>query len=345
MRKLKQEETYLFCSQMAMIISSGLGIQEGLRLMQEESKGSYLQEVCEALNKEIIMEGSLSLAVKKLDCFDHYMTEMLTVGEESGHMDSVLEELVVYYERMIDLKGQLKEAITYPLVLLATMVVVVGIIVVKVLPIFQDVLHNLGTELSQFSLMFMQVGQTFGMVCFVILLVLAVVLALSMIYQKTHPNAEISKKFLSSFFLSKKLYYQTEMAHITYAIALFLSSGYPLEQALGYLKTFANHPVIAKKLAVIEKEIKMGTSFVEANRKENLYQGMYANMVSIGFQSGKSDDVMKSLASLYEKEVEQSIARFLNVIEPAIVAILSVIVGIILLSVMLPLMSIMTSIS
>lgn len=339
--KFKNEEAFEFCTQMSMILSSGLSIQEGLEIIAADSDNAHMKDVCKKLRDNVLAYGSFYQAVKYENYFDSYMIHMIEIGEVSGHLDGVMNELADYYERGVDLQMQLKEALLYPLVLLIMMWVVVGIIVWKVLPIFADVLSNMGSPLPDSAMTMMYFGKVFAWGSFVVLsLILLIILYIILRLKYSKKN---TSSFLSHFILTKKLYHNVMMARMTYALSLFVAGGYDMEESLSYLPEIIDENKTKERLLQCLKRMKEGESFVSVLQKEHLYEGAYANMIITGFHSGKSDDVMKKVASLYEKDVDISISSFLNTIEPLIVIFLSLIVGVILLSVMLPLMSIMSS--
>lgn len=340
MAKFKTEETFEFCTQMSMILASGLSIQEGLEIMAQDTQNAVMKEACLVFIENVKEHGSFYMAIKEEPYFDTYAIHMIEIGEVSGNLDAVMKELSVYYERSYDLQRQLKEALVYPFILLIMMWVVVGIVVWKVLPIFAKVLHNMGSPLSGSANTMMEFGNTFALISFVILTILVILVLFIVISARKGGNA----KFLSGFFMTKKLYHNITMARMTYAFSLFISSGYEMQEALSYLPEIVDEPKVKEQLLRCRKGMEEDHSFEEMMQSERLYQGVYANMIITGFHSGKGDEVMKKVSSLYEKDVDASIGSFLNTIEPMIVIILSLIVGIILLSVMLPLMSIMTTI-
>lgn len=337
---LNTEEMFDFFTQMGMVLESGLSIAEGLEIIEQDSMEVHLKEVCRQLRPHVEQEGSFHTALLAVPVVDHYAMHMIEIGEVSGTLDNVMRELALYYERNADLKQSLKEAMSYPSILLVMMWAVVGIIVWKVLPIFEKVLLNMGSVLSASAQTMMDFGRIFAWVSFLVLSALLVVLLIVYIVMKRKGTL----RFLSRFFLTKKLYHNMSMAKMSYALSLFVSAGYGMEEALGYVIDVVEDSRLIHKLKACKEGLKQEEAFAYVLQKEKLYQGIYANLIITGFQSGKSEEVMKKVSDLYEKAVDDSISAFLNMIEPAIVIFLSLIVGIILLSVMLPLMSIMSSI-
>lgn len=223
------------------------------------------------------------------------------------------------------------------------MTIIVGILVFKVLPIFEKVMDDMGASMHSTSRVMMHFGQGFALVAFVILIVIFLGIVLFKVLAK---DQEKKDAFLSRFFLTKKLVDTMALAKLTYALSLFISSGYPLEETIQYLPSFITHKPLKEKMeAVNQKMQKENCSFMDALSQAQVYSGSTLSYLSIGLRSGKQEEVLKKLVDLYENQVDESTSKFINIIEPTIVTICSLIVGIILLSIMLPLMGIMSSIS
>lgn len=338
---LTSEELYMLASSLTIIMKSGIPLSEGFQMLEEEYQTGQIQQVCKKTQASLALGNPLYQAMQESESFPLYMTHMIELGETCGCLDIVCKELADYYEREADLKNQLKHAVSFPLVLLVMMFLVLAILLFKVLPIFQNVLHSLGSELSTFALGFMNFGNLLATGGFYILLVVLCVIILSLLFQKRKNNME--HPFLETFFLTKHLYQGITMAKITYAFSLFLASGSNMEEALEFVPQLIGHSAIKKRLATCQIAYHTGNNFAQSLKSSELYEGLSLSMLEVGFRSGHGDEVMHQLADTYEKKVEDEIANFLNVLEPTIVAVLSVLVGIILLSVMMPLMSIMSS--
>ncbi len=340
--KLNFEEKYAFTTQMAMILDAGFDMMEGVEMIAQESENMHIQSVCQDMLHYFKEDSRLSYAVLKSDAFDHYMIHLLEVGEMSGHLDEAMLSLSQYYERMNDMSRQLQQALTYPIVLLLMMFVVIGVIVFKVLPIFENVLKSLGSDLSQYAYTFMRCGQIFSFIGFCILLCVLLLMIAFYVYAKiTHTS--LLTLFIDKVPLMKKLSQALSRAQMTYALSMFMSSGYELENAVEYTIPLVQEKTLQNQLKNCLQDMRNQISFLDAIAKYHIYQGMKLNMLQVGEKTGRIDQVLSKLAMTYQDEVNASITHFLNVVEPAIVTFLSVIVGIVLLSVMLPIVSILSS--
>lgn len=340
--KLTMSEKYMFCNQMAMILESGFSLNQGVTMVYEEMDDKNIKGVLQEVAKYLDEQVSFSEAINLTKAFDDYMVNLVKVGETSGNLDDVMQSLSEYYARIDDITNKLKQALTYPIILIIMMVVVVGIIVFKVLPIFKDVLNGLGSDLSSYANSFMEFGQIFSLICFAVLLVLVIVIIAGYLYQRvTHVN--VLSNVVQKSFLTRKLSRALNKAQITYALSLFISSGYDLQEAMKFVPKLVDDKQLRANLEKCNEDLINGDSFVEVIKKYQIYQGMQLNMIQVGFKTGQVDIIMKQLSNSFREEVSRAIDQFLNIIEPTIVTLLSLVVGIVLMSVMLPLISIMSS--
>lgn len=343
MKKNWNRENTLLCEQLAMILQSGILLSDGIRAIGQEVKEAEYRQILMTMADQLDQQMSFSEALKDAKIFDDYMINMVDIGEKSGYLDNVMTQLAIYYRRIDETKEKIKEAISYPSILILMMLVVISILVVKVLPLFQQVLNNLGAQLSAFALALMSLGNGLAQYGFIVLIIIAVVVMIFFIKLKMGSKNRSMMSLLSSFVLTRRLGQDMAVAQFAYAMSLLLNSGYDTDESLAMIPKMLDDAKLNTKIEAMRQKMKEGNSFQQAMMESGIFKGIYNRILTIGFKAGKSEETMAKIAQEYEDEVDSSINRFLNVIEPTLVGVLSIIVGIILLSVMLPLMSIMSS--
>ncbi|MCF0108836.1 MAG: type II secretion system F family protein [Erysipelotrichaceae bacterium] len=331
-------ECTVFTEQLSMIIEAGIPLADGIRAIGEEVDDKEYQKVLFRISDDMNDHKSLSEALKNAGVFDQYMVSMVEVGEKSGYLDNVMKQLSLYYHRIDSTREKLKDAITYPMVLVVMMLVVIAMLCIKILPLFRTVLRNMGTDLSAFASGAMNMGSILAIVALVILGVLFVAVVF-LIWKSDNGIIGILDKFT----LTRELAQKIAVSQFAFAMSLLLNSGYDTSQSLEMIPDMIGDEEIKKKVVGVKEKVDAGTSFSEALIGSKIFSGIYNRMLSIGFKAGKADETMAKISQEYENEVDTSIDRFLDIIEPTLVALLSLVVGIILLSVMLPLMSIMST--
>ena len=341
---LSPNEISTFCTQIAMILKSGIPVSEGVAIMREDMKNSDGQRIIGVIQDHVEAGEPLHMALAATGVFPKYVIDMTEIGQQSGRLDEVMDSLCDYYEREESIAQSVKSAITYPLIMIAMMVIVIGVLIVKVLPIFAQVFAQLGAEMSDFSVGIMNFGSAVGRYSAVIVGVIAVLAAAYFVMLATKGGRDMLSRFRATFFLTRKLSAKIASGRFASAMSLMLSSGLDTDQSLEMVGHLVDNVTISEKIAACKQYIAQGVSFSDALAKTEIFTGVYARMISVGFKTGSVDTVMKKLADRYEDEIDAQIGSTISILEPTLVAVLSIIVGMILLSVMLPLMGIMSSI-
>ena len=341
---LAASDISLFCSQTALILKAAIPMQDGMAAIQENIDSLEGKQLLKEIENSIAENGSLYTALSKTGAFPSYMVNMVNIGEKSGKLDNVMEALALYYDREDTLKKRVKSAVLYPFILILMMAAVIAILVIKVLPIFNQVFQDLGSDVSTSSAAVMSVGIAIGKYAFVVILVLAVLVVVGIIFAKTKKGAEVFTDLLSSFAVTRKLSGKIAAARFASVMSMLISSGYDTSEALDLVPKVMNNKTVISKIEKCKAGISAGSSFAQAITDAHMFPGIYSSMIHIGAKTGNLDTVMEKLAGLYDEDVDTSINNAVSVIEPVMVGVLSVIIGSILLSVMLPLMGIMSSI-
>lgn len=344
MKALSNTELTTFCSQFALILRSGISSLEGLSIMQEDSPKGEGQELLSGMIRTMEETGSLYEALTASEVFPPYLCSMVEIGEQSGRLDDVMASLSEHYRREDEMAKNIKSAVSYPLVMLGMMIVVIFVLIVKVLPVFNEVFQQLGTGLGGISGTILSLGKTVSRYALVFVLVAAVIAGLFLYFAFTIKGRRQIRVFARSFLPTRKLMEKIACSRFASGMYLSLSSGLDTDQSLEMVSRLVDHPVIQEKIRNIQALILEGTSFADAVSQTNMFSGIYARMVSIGYKTGAMDDVMKQISVQYDEEIDSRMSDLVAKLEPTLVAILSIIVGLILLSVMLPLMGIMSNI-
>lgn len=341
---LSTRELSAFCAQISMIMKAGITIGEGLSIMCEDTENTAGRDILEHLRSVVEDGGTFNSALASCGRFPKYMIDMTEIGEATGKLDDVMDSLCAYYEREDAISKNIKNAVTYPLVMIVMMVLVVLVLIVKVMPVFNDVFIQLGSEITGFSRSVMNLGAAIGRYSFVLLGIFAVLAVAFFIFRATDFGKKAIRRFGADFFMTRNINAKIASGRFASAMSLMLASGLDTDQSLDMVYNLVDNEYIRKKITSCKDLIAGGEAFSEALVKADMFTGVYARMLNVGYKTGSVDTVMRKLADRYEEEVDDQIGGVISVIEPTLVVILSLIVGMILLSVMLPLMGVMSSI-
>ena len=341
---LTSSEISAFCAQMSMILKSGISLTEGVEIMHDDAGNPAGREILGAILEELEIGAPLHVALTKSGKFPDYMLTMVEIGEAAGRLENVMESLTSYYEREEAISRAVRSAITYPLIMIIMMLAVITILVVQVMPIFNEVFMGLGAQMTGFSLAVMNFGEALGQYSFVVLGTAIGFIALFFIFRATKRGKSLLERFKENFFLTRDLYSKIASGKFASAMSLMLASGMDTDKSLEMVAKLVSTPIIKQKIIKCQLKLAQGARFSDALAEVGLFTGVYARMVSVAFRTGAMDSIMEKLAQRYEDETNNKINNIISIVEPTLVAVLSVIVGVILLSVMLPLMGIMAAI-
>ena len=329
-----------FCSQMAMILHSGISPLEGITIMLEDSTSEQEKEILQRILDTLMETADFSLSLKETGLFPSYLVHMVQIGEETGTLDEVMSALGEHYEREDSIAKSIRNAVTYPMIMIGMMLVVILVLLVKVMPIFNQVFVQLGTEMTGFSGALMQIGNAISRYSVVLVVLLAATAAALFFGSRTEKGKAVLVKFAKHFRFFSSMAQQQAGCRFADVMNLALRSGLTLE-----LATMLNQdPDFQVKLDACQKQVNEGEDLSHALFTSGILTGTYARLASIGQKTGSMDQVMKQVSDMYQEEIDTRISNTLAVLEPSLIIGLSLIVGIILLSVMLPLMGIMSGI-
>ena len=344
MKNLNNREIASFCSQVAMFQQAGITPVEGMRLLLSDAKTSEAKKIYEKIISTCMSGEPFYTGLESAEVFPEYVLHMAKLGEESGNLDDVMNSLASYYEREDEIADSIRSAISYPSIMIAMMFLVIIVLITKVLPIFNQVFIQLGSEMSGFSASLLKLGNQINTYSVVFLLLLILCVGLYFYATKTASGKRIVRKVLYKIPFTKKLYDNIAAGRFASGIALTTASGMDTYRSLDLVAQLVENDTIKEKIGICKKSLLNGSSFPEAIGECGIFSNFYTRMIAVGSKTGSTDTVMNKIADTYQKETTKKLADLISVLEPTLVIILSLIVGLILLSVILPLMGVMSSI-
>ena len=345
-RIMSSEELSSFCDQIALMLSSGMTLRDGIEMLAEdEMKDKSLKNRPYTNLYKIVDEtGSLYVALKENEeDWPSYMIEMVDIGEQTGRLEDIMLSLSTYYQREGRIRSAAVSAITYPLVLGVMLVVIIGILLWRVLPIFRRVLASLGVGASSSGSVLMQIGTWVGwgvLILIGLVVVAAIVIAILM---KTKAREGVLKFLKNLFPPVRRLTEKLSASRVAGILSLMLSSGFPMENALEMAPAALADQESIEKVGQIRQDMIAGDTFSDALSKSGLFADFHNRMLKVGAASGHEPQVMGKIAEIYEQQVEDGLDHLISIVEPTLVALLCVVIGAILLSVMLPMAGVLSA--
>ena len=341
---MTSEELSSFCDQIALMLNSGMTLRDGMEMLAEdETREKAKSHPYNDLLQTVEETGSLYAALKdQEERWPQYMIEMVGIGEETGRLEDIMVNLSSYYQREGRIRSAAVSAVTYPMVLGVMLVVIIAVLLWRVLPVFRRVLESLGVDAGSGSAL-MRIGTAAGWIVLA-LIGLAVIAALViLILTKTKYRAKVLSTLRNAFPPVRKVMQKLSSARVAGILGLMLSSGFPMENALEMAPAALTDEESAAKVRMIREHMMRDETFSEALAKSGLFADFHNRMLKVGAVSGHEPQVMTKIAEIYEEQAEDELGRLISIIEPTLVALLCVVIGAILLSVMLPMAGVLSA--
>lgn len=338
----------VFCDSVALMLSVGIQTDEAVHMLSEDMGDTPFGKTCKQIYKSLICGKDLAQSMKDTGAFPRYATDMIAVGERSGHLEDVLRSLSVYYNEESRLFSKIASSIGYPTALLCIMSVILLFAVVVILPVFIGVYERLSGSLTSGSFNEVSIAIGIGWVALIVTLAFALVFLVATIMMRSPSGRQSLLKLFEKIPLTKSAMYELALSRFVSALAVYVASGLNTDEAMGASLATVTHEELQGKVAsayelMIESE--NPRSIVQAINEVELFDQVYVRMLTVASRSGSLDDILIQLASLFFNEAIADIDEVVDSIEPIMAAFLTVAVGATLISVMLPLIGVMSSIS
>lgn len=341
---LSQEQLSALCSSMAMMLRSGVSIQEAAALYAQDPEDPGLKRASEALQQQMEAGSSFAEAAEQTEMFPPYALSVIGAAELSGRLDEALERLADYYDRQKRLSDRLRSTLIYPAVLLLMMCGVLAVLVFAVLPMFQRVYTSLTGSLASSSYAYVLAASLIGRVS----LVLAVVVCLALVAVMVEMRQENGRRRLRSRMNRSRLTghaaWLLAVCQCTDMLTSLLSSGMNEDDAMEFCAAQMEHEKLKAVLTACREEMQQGSGLAQAMFRNHVLPPLYGRMLVGGAESGNLPDVMEKISVRLEQETEAELSGLIDRTEPILIGFLTLSVGFTLLSVMLPLLGILNAV-
>ena len=343
-KQLSSIAASVFCENMAMMLSAGIPVDEALSLLCEDSEQGTFHEAAQTVYRAVMTGVPLAQAVRECGLFPQYMSDMIEAGELAGRTDSVLRMLSVYYETQHHLGKKLKSAVVYPAALLLLMAVVLGILVFQVLPVFTGVYASLAGSMAASAYSYIRVAYVVGGIALGAVVVLALFLLAGLLLARTEQGKTRLLNLFEKFPLTAGAYAQLAQAQFVTALATFVASGMNTDLSMERAVQMVQHKALHEKLNCAMEKMAAGNSLAQAFYEEKIFEPLYNRMLLSGARSGQLENVLERLSKVFSAEADTRIELLIGNIEPILSGLLTLAVGLTLLSVMLPLVGILAAV-
>jgi type IV pilus assembly protein PilC len=336
----------LFTRQFSVMIDSGLPLTQCLAIMADQQENRSFRAVLEKVREDVEAGSTLADAMKRHpSAFDNLFTNMISAGEIGGILDIILRRLSIFVEKAAKLKRAVVSASVYPSVIILVAVIVVFVIMIWVIPVFSTVFTGMNITLPLPTRIVIALSNFIS--SFIVPIVaLAVLLVLGFrYYYKTESGRLVIDRSLLQLPLVGLVLKKIAIARFSRTLATLLVSGVSILEALDIVAGTAGNVVIQNGLLRVRKDVEEGKTLVEPLKKVGIFPPMVTQMVAVGEQTGELDQMLEKLADYYEEEADGAIANMMTLFEPIMIVFLGVVIGSIVISLYLPIFSLINKLS
>lgn len=329
------------CRGFSLMLHAGISLADSAFLLAEDSDCS---DLLKDMGKQLDMGCVLSEAMEQTGCFPGHVIGMVRIGEETGRLEESLFSLADFFEEREQIRRRLYSAIAYPSMLLFLMLIVIGVLLIKVLPVFDKVYASLGSRLTGIAGGLLELGQILQKLMPLLLVLLGIAVVTAIVLALNRPLREKCTALFSRRFGDRGVSRKYNNARFARALAMGLSSGLTLEETLQLATLMlSDTPEAAARCGSCATALEEGATLAEAMGRADLLDAASTRLLSVGLKGGNADRVMAKIADDLAEDASASLESTISRIEPAMVLTASLLVGAILLTVMLPLMNILST--
>ena len=338
--KVKAKELAVFTRQLSVMIDAGLPLVQSLEILSANQQNKRFASALAGVRATVEGGSTLSRAFQQYPkIFDSLYSNMIAAGESGGILDGVLERLSAYIEKAVKLRRAVQSALIYPIAVLLIASGVMLLLLWKVVPIFATLFVGLGVALPLPTRIVIGVSHavaSFGWI--LILAFIAGVYGLKRYYGTSSGRMNIDTLILKLPLIGV-LIRKIAVARFTRTLGTLITSGVPMLEAMDITARTAGNAVIEKAILEVRKGIERGCTIVDPLRESGVFPDMVVQMIGVGEQTGALDTMLQKVAEFYEDEVDAAVADLLTAMEPLIIVVLGVLVGGVVISMYLPLFS------
>lgn len=349
-KSVKSKDLAIFTRQFSVMIDAGLPLVQCLDILSQQQQNKYFQQVLAQVRQDVEEGSTLAAAMSRHPkVFDQLYSNMVEAGETGGILDLILQRLSTFIEKIVKLKRDVVSALIYPAAVILLAIVAIAVIMIVVIPQFQNIFLGLlgpGEPLPLPTRIVVGISNFLagwgGLALLVVIIGLSV--ALHFYYKTPKGRRRVDKILLKAPILGP-IFLKIAIARFSRTLSTLLSSGVPILQSLDITARTAGNVIVEEAIISIRNGVEQGKSFVEPLRAADIFPHMVSQMVGIGEQTGALDSMLGKIADFYEQEVDAAIANLLTLMEPALIGFLGVTIGSIVIAMYLPMFSLIGKLS
>ncbi len=337
-KSIKPMDIALFTRQMATMMKAGVPLLQSFDIIGEGFENPNMRKLIDEVKQDVAAGNSFAASLRKRPrYFDELYCNLVDAGEQSGSLESLLDRIATYKEKTEALKAKIKKAMNYPIAVIVVAIIVSAILLIKVVPQFQDVFANFGAELPAFTLFVIGISELLQEWW---LIVMAGLVAGGFALRELHRRSQAFRDNLDRTVLKAPIFgdilYKSAVARYARTLATTFAAGVPLVDALDSVAGATGNVVFKTAVNKIKADVSSGMQLNFSMRTTGTFPAMAIQMTAIGEESGALDEMLDKVASFYEAEVDNAVDGLTALMEPLIMSVLGVLVGGLIIAMYLP---------
>src|SRR5579864_525710 len=344
--KVPTKELAVFFRQFSVMIDAGLPLVQCLEILAANQENQTFQKCLTAVRTTVEGGATLSNAMRQHPkIFDDLTTNMIEAGETGGILDTILQRLAAYVEKNVKLKSAVKSALIYPVSVISMACLVVGALLKFVVPIFANMFASMDITLPTPTRIVISFSNLVKDWWWVFLLVL-IILVVGIIQVRKDPRGRFAlDKFMLSLWVIGPVLRKIAVARFTRTLGTLFTSGVPILEGLSITARTSGNAVLEDALLKVRKSVEEGRTIVDPLRESGVFPNMVTQMIGVGEATGAMDAMLQKIADFYEDEVDAATKNLLTLMEPMLIGFLGFVVGGIVISLYLPLFTMIAKLS
>ena len=344
--RITAKDKVVFTRQLATLIGAGLPLAQSLRTVQEQTTNKRMQEIVQEIISDV--EGGKSLSdsfAKHPEAFNKVYVALVSAGETSGTMDDSLKRLAAQQEKEAAMMSKIRGAMMYPSIVLVVIILVIGFMLFTVVPQVEGLYRDLNKGLPFVTLMMIKTANFFSSLWWLVILAMIIGGYFLAQYLKTEQGIRTKDIFKLNVPMFKGMFRKMYMARFARTGQVLLSTGVPMLDMLRITSDAVNNVIISESILRASDKVKGGKALSASLSNEDYFLAMVPQMIKIGEQSGKIDEMMGKTAQVYEDELDEEIRALSTAIEPVLMVFLAIVAGTMVAAILLPIYSLVGNIN
>lgn len=336
--KVTEKDITLFTRQMATMMRSGVPLLQAFDIVAKGASNAAVSRLLIDLKSEVETGSALNQAFRKYPLyFDALYCNLIQAGEQAGILDSLLDRLATYKEKILAIKSKIRAALFYPVAVLLVALIVTAVIMIFVVPAFKDVFKSFGADLPTPTLLVIAVSDFFVANWWIVFGTLALgTYAFFYFWKRSVPMQIVMDRFFLRLPIFGPVIRKATLARWTRTLSTMFAAGVPLVEALSSVGPASGNHIYKVATQGIQSEVSTGSSLTVAMQNSDVFPNMAVQMVAIGEESGQLDSMLGKVADFYEQEVDDAVEALSSLMEPLIMVVLGVLIGGMIIAMYLP---------